>query len=147
MKTYSELVSLPTFEERFFFLQDGIVHGVGDQTFGYLRYMNQIFYRSKRWKVTRAGIIVRDEGCDLGILQRPIPNESLIRVHHINPVTPEMFDIDDPALYDPENLITTLFRTHQLLSYGGEPPSEIPYIERKPYDHCGWRKGENNARR
>jgi len=140
MKTYSELMSLPTFEERFLYLQEGIVHGVGDQTFGSLRYANQALYRSLLWKNDiRPHIITRDNGCDLAMPGHEIMVPSLIRVHHINPLTPESFDINDPLAYDPENLITMLFNTHQLLQYGGAAPKKFAFVERKPFDHLPWK--------
>lgn len=140
MKSFTEMMALGTFEERFLYLQEGIAHGVGESTFGSLRYTNQRFYRSKLWKLTRAGIIIRDNGCDLAIQDRPIMNASDIRIHHINPLTPEMFDVDDPLAFDPENLITTDFMTHQLMSYGSEAPVREVWVERTPYDHAPWRK-------
>ena len=140
MKTYTELMTIPTFEGRFLYLQEGITHSVGDQTFGSLRYANQALYVSYFWKkIIRPQIIVRDGGCDLAILDQVIPHPSLIRIHHINPLTPEMFDVDDPLAYDPENLICMLARTHQLLTYGGTlNPTDYHVIERKPNDHILW---------
>lgn len=142
MKSYGELISLPTFEERFLYLQEGIVHGVGDRTFGSLRYTNQAFYNGPIWKVSRAGVIVRDNGCDLAIPDRPIPHESLIRVHHLNPMDPELLDMMDPTVYDPEFLITISELTHKLLSYGAPPPVKEIWVERRPYDHLPWRRKE-----
>ena len=139
MKTFTELTSLPTFDERFLYLQEGIVHSVGDRTFGSLRYINQVLYRSWFWKtVIRPQIIVRDNGCDLAMPDREISNASLYRVHHINPLTPEMFDEDSPLAYDPENLILMSFDTHNALTYGAAPPQPHIWVERKPYDHLPW---------
>lgn len=141
LKTYTELMSLPTFEERFAYLQEGITHSVGDRTFGSLRYTNQLLYRSVFWKRDiRPHIIARDNGCDLAIPDRPISHSSLIRIHHINPLTPEMFDVDNPLAYDFENLICIHFQTHQLLTYGGKAPEKESLIIRTPYDHAPWRK-------
>lgn len=143
MKSFTELMSLNTFEERFLYLQEGIVHGVGDRTFGSLRYTNQVLYRSAFWKNTiRPQAIVRDGGRDLAIEGREIPVASLIRVHHINPLTPEMFDENNPLAYDLENLITMSFETHQALTYGAAPPKIESWFARTPYDHLPWtRKG------
>ena len=140
MKTYTELMTLPTFEERFLYLQEGIVHGVGDSTFGSLRCNNQALYRGPLWRIARAKAIARDGACDLAVPDRVIPTASMIRVHHINPLTIEMFDEGDPLLYHPDNLITMLFSTHQLLSYGGPPPAKETWVERRPYDHLPWKR-------
>ena len=88
MNSYSELITIPTFEERFQYLQEGIVHSVGFQTFGSLRYTNQKLYNSTLWKNIRDEVIIRDEGCDLAMPGFIIPHKSLIRIHHINPLTP-----------------------------------------------------------
>lgn len=142
MKTYSELIGLPTIEERFLYLQEGIAHSVGDQTFGSLRYTNQALYRSRFWKEeVRPAIIARDNGCDIAMPGFIIPHPSLIRVHHINPLTPESFDDEDPMAYDPENLVCMHAHTHQLLTYGGKLSQEDYHIiERKPNDHILWKK-------
>lgn len=140
MKTYSELMSIPTFEGRFAYLQEGLIHNVGTITFGSMRYTNQRFYNSGYWKEIRHGIIVRDDGCDLAVPGYEISHMSLIRVHHINPLTPESFDEEDPMAYDPENLITMASPTHRALTYGGIPPQRRVFIERKPGDHILWRK-------
>lgn len=139
MKTYTELMSLPTFEERFLYLQEAASHGVGDQTFGSLRFLNQTFYRSRMWRdVVRPQVIVRDDGCDIAIPSRPIANKSLVRVHHINPLTPEMLEDIDTLAYDLENLITLSHETHQALTYGAPPPQPMRIPVRTPYDHLPW---------
>jgi hypothetical protein len=143
MKTYTELMALSSFEDRFLYLQEGIAHGVGDQTFGSLRQINQALYRSWIWKKTiRPQIIIRDNGCDLAIPSMEIPDKSLYRVHHINPLTPETFDEENPFVYDPENLILMSFATHQALTYGANPPHKDIFIERAPYDHLPWMRKE-----
>lgn len=114
IKTYSELILLPTFQERFDYLVLGGV--VGHQTFGADRYLNQKFYRSKEWRRTRNIVIHRDGGRDLGIEGRDIYD--LIYVHHMNPVTVEDIEEHYELLLDPEFLICTSFNTHQGITFG-----------------------------
>ena len=114
IRSYSELVLLPTFIERFDYL---VLNGmVGHETFGTNRYLNQSFYRSKEWKRARNETIIRDNGCDLGILGREI--NDAIYVHHMNPVTVEDLDEHYDLLLDPEFLICTAFYTHQGITFG-----------------------------
>ena len=135
MKTYTELVSIPTFEERFRYLElEGLV---GRETFGFDRYLNQKFYRSPEWKRVRQEVIVRDNGCDLGIEDRPIFGNIII--HHLNPMS-----IDDIAqkqtwILDPEFLISTCKKTHDAIHYSDESILFVEPIERKPNDTCLWR--------
>lgn len=136
MKTYSELIRFQTFEERFNYLKlDGVV---AETTFGFDRYMNQQFYRSQKWRRLRDEIIVRDNGCDLGLDGYPIYGKILI--HHINPINQnDILDMTD-YLLNPEYLISTTYETHNAIHYGD--PSQIPYrgfSERTPYDTCPWR--------
>lgn len=140
MNSYSMMILLPTFEERFQYLQEGIVHSVGFQTFGSLRYTNQRLYNSTLWRHIRDEVIVRDGGCDLAIPGFVIHHKSLIRVHHINPLTPEMFDEENPLAYDLENLVCMHVNTHRMLTYGGDAPKMYTTIERKPNDHILWKK-------
>jgi len=134
-KTYSELMSFKTFEERYRYLR--IRGEVGAETFGSDRYLNQIFYSSKEWKKFRRDIIIRDMGCDLGIEDREINGQ--IFIHHINPIT-----IDDilhrrSCLTDPENAICVSFNTHQAIHYGDENLLIQEPIERTPNDTCPWK--------
>lgn len=136
MKTYSECISLPTFEERFEYLK--LSGGVGMETFGSSRYLNQIFYGTPEWKRARRDIIARDEGCDLAHPDRPINTK--IYVHHINPITVDDILQRRDFLFDPENLITISFNTHNAVHYGDASlliPSKP--IERKPFDQAPWR--------
>lgn len=119
-RSYSELLRLNTFEERFAYLS--IKARVSERTFGGDRWHNQQFYRSKTWKQTRDAIIVRDNGCDLGIEDFPI-SEGLL-IHHINPITLEDLLNGTDAVFDPENLITTCHKTHNAIHYGD--PSLVP---------------------
>lgn len=135
IRTYSELIKLPTFEERFRYLQlKGVV---GEDTFGFDRYMNQVFYRSKRWKDIRDYVIVRDNGCDLGIEGREIYGKIII--HHMNPI--RLTDIQNESAYllNPEYLISTIHNTHNAIHYGDEQLLITAPIERSKYDTCPWR--------
>lgn len=133
-KSYSELIRIPTFMDRYRYLKlDGIV---GDATFGFDRYINQAFYSSPIWKQLRARVIVRDEGCDLAIPDRPIGGT--IFVHHINPVTLEMFENDDPLLYDEDNLICVSRDTHTAIHYSDESLLMPDYSPRSAGDTKLW---------
>ena len=136
IRTYSELILIPTFEERFRYLQ---LNGrVGSDTFGFDRYLNQIFYRSDRWKKIRDYVIVRDNGCDLGIEDRQIGGR--IIVHHMNPLG--LVDITDETEYllDPEFLICTMHSTHNAIHYGDESLLITAPIERAKNDTCPWKR-------
>ena len=113
-KTYRELCRLHTFEERYEYLKLGGV--VGRETFGFERYLNQVFYNSKEWKLCRRNIIIRDKGCDLAIPGREIVGR--IIVHHINALTIEDIELARDCLFDPNNLISTSHNTSQAIHYG-----------------------------
>ena len=115
-KSYSELIQLATFEERLRYLQ--LYGQVGYDTFGYDRFLNQAFYRSEEWIQTKSRIIYRDLGCDLGLRGYEIPDGVPAFVHHINPITADDIKNHNPILLDPENLITTIFATHQIIQIG-----------------------------
>lgn len=116
-KSYSELCQLETFEERldYLFLGD---NKIGDATFGGHRWLNQNLYSSSEWKRIRRNVILRDNGCDIGILDRPIPNKSKIIIHHINPITIQNILDRSPNVFDLDNLISVSFDTHQMIHYG-----------------------------
>jgi len=138
IRTYSELMELSTFEERYEYLKLG--DKVGEETFGSDRYLNQILYHSDRWKKLRAYVITRDHGCDLGMLDREIPEGVMIFVHHMNPITVEDVLNESEFVFDPEYLITTIKITHDAIHYGD---SELLYqdpIERSKNDTCPWRR-------
>lgn len=137
IKTYSELITLPTFEERFEYLKlDG---RVGYETFGYDRYLNQILYNSYDWKNRcRRDIIIRDNGCDLGCEGFEIFGKIL--VHHINPITVEDVLNRNPIVFDPENLISTTHNTHNAIHYGDIDLLTIRPIERTKNDTCPWKR-------
>lgn len=136
LRTYTELKQLKTFEERYEYLKlDG---QVGIDTFGFDRYLNQAFYRSPEWKSVRNQVIVRDNGCDLGIEGREI--HTRILVHHMNPITKEDVLNRSDLLLNPEYLITTVKRTHDAIHYGDSETLIKDLIERTANDTCPWRK-------
>lgn len=135
-KCYSEMIQLPTIEERFNYLR---LNGrVGIETFGCNRYINQNLYvKDIRWKQLRNRIIVRDDGCDLAIPEFKIYGK--IIVHHINPITLEDFMNNSDIIFDPENLVCVSFNTHQAIHYGDASLlPELPIV-RRPNDTCLWR--------
>lgn len=135
-KCYSELIRIPTFIERFRYLQIG--GQVGYETFGSDRYLNQILYASDEWKRFRRDIIIRDNACDLAVDGFDIIGPVL--VHHINPITVEDVLNRDPKIFDPENVITTVLRTHNAIHYGDESLLVMEPIERSRNDTCPWRR-------
>lgn len=143
IKTYSELITIPTFEERYEYLKLG--GRVGEETFGFDRYLNQEFYKSKEWLNVRDIVIIRDMGCDLGIEEREIPEGVRILVHHINPITIDDILNGSEFLLDPEYLISTIDNTHRAIHYGDASILLQDPIERTPYDTCPWK--QNNFRR
>lgn len=136
IRTYSELIKLSTFEERFQYLKlDG---DVGVETFGFDRYLNQAFYSSDEWKSIRNQVIIRDNGCDLGIEGREIYKRIII--HHMNPITKEDLLYRTEYLLNPEYMICTMKNTHDAIHYGDENLLFKDPIERKPNDTCPWRR-------
>lgn len=126
---------LKTFEERYQYLRlDGVI---GEDTFGFDRYLNQIFYRSKRWKRVRDKVIVRDDGCDLGIEGHEIYGKVLI--HHMNPITIRDIENESDFLLNPEYLICVTHNTHNAIHYGDEGLLMKGPIERTKNDMCPWR--------
>jgi hypothetical protein len=138
IRTYSELIQLETFEERYEYLRLG--GKVGRETFGYDRYLNQAFYKLEEWLDAREFVIIRDNGCDLGSADHEIPEGVVIMVHHINPITKEDILERNPCLFDPENLITTIKRTHDAIHYGDKSLLNLPPVERRPNDTCPWKR-------
>lgn len=135
-KSYSDLLKFNTFHGRFEYLKlDGCV---GLETFGSHRYMNQILYSSSEWKSLRRKIILRDEGCDLGVRGCEIYGK--IMIHHIEPITIDDIRNHRYCVYDPDNLICSSFETHNAIHYGNE--NQVPaysFVCRKPNDTCLWR--------
>ena len=137
IKTYSELITLPTYIERFNYLKLG--GSVGIETFGYDRYINQQLYqRSPRWKKSRDIVIIRDNGCDLAMEGYEIQGK--IIVHHMNPITMDDIIHDRDWIYDPEFLICTVHNTHNAIHYGDENLLVKAPIERTPFDTCPWKR-------
>lgn len=137
IRTYSELSKLKTFRERYEYLKlDGTV---GEETFGFDRYINQMFYKSEEWKRIRNYVITRDNGCDLGIPDRKIVN-SVILVHHMNPITKEDIINKNEILLDPEYLITTIKPTHDAIHYGDESLLAEDLVIRSKNDTCPWKR-------
>lgn len=137
IRTYSELITLPTFEERYRYLKlDGLV---GKETFGFDRYLNQHLYqRSPKWKSARQKVIIRDNGCDLAMEGHEIYGK--IIVHHMNPITIRDIELETDILFDPEFLICTMHTTHNAIHYGDEGLLVTVPIERTRFDTCPWKR-------
>lgn len=136
IRTYSELMKLSTFEERYRYLK--LAGKVAEETFGFDRYLNQSFYRTREWKQVRDQVIARDLGCDLGDPDREI--DGLIIVHHMNPIRKDDILSKKSAILDPEFLICTSKRTHNAIHYGDESLLyEIPKARTKN-DTCPWKR-------
>lgn len=137
IKSYSELITLPTFEERFNYLKLG--GRVGKETFGFDRYLNQHLYqRNPKWRSARDKVIIRDNGCDLGLEGYEIHGP--IIVHHMNPITLDDVLNDREWIYDPEFLICTVHNTHNAIHYGDMSILNKAPIERTPFDTCPWKR-------
>lgn len=134
-KTYSEMIKLKTFEERLAYLKlDGFI---GDDTFGFDRYLNQKFYKTKEWKDIRNRVIARDNGCDLACSDYYILGDILI--HHINPISKEDIINRSYKLFDMNNLVCVSKHTHNIIHYGSNDVNNIEPIARKQNDTCPWR--------
>ena len=134
IRTYSELITIPTFEERYNYLKlNGIV---GKETFGYDRYLNQLLYRSSDWRSFRDRIIIRDNGCDLAC--EGFELQSRIIIHHIDPITVEDILNKHPKVFDPENVVSTSHNTHLAIHYGDKNLISIAPINRYKNDTCPW---------
>lgn len=136
IRTYSELIKLKTFKDRFEYLKlDGIV---GEETFGFDRYMNQIFYKSREWTSVRQSVIIRDNGCDLGVEGYEIHGKILI--HHMNPINLSDIVHKTDELLNPDYLITTVLSTHNAIHYGDASLLPVLPIERRANDTCPWKR-------
>lgn len=138
-KSYLELCDFLTFEERldYLFLGD---NKIGDLTFGGHRWINQNLYTSTEWKRTRRNVIIRDNGCDMGLIDFPIPNKSKIIIHHINPLTIDDLLNRSSKVFDMNNLISVSFDTHQMIHYGTKTKKELLKLDgnRLPNDTKLW---------
>ena len=134
IRTYSELITFPTFEERYRYLR--LEGKVGEDTFGFDRWLNQSFYKDREWRAIRDKVIIRDNGCDLGIPDHEI--HSRIIVHHMNPITKDDILYRSAFLLNPEYLICTVKNTHDAIHYGDEGLLIKVPIERTRNDTCPW---------
>lgn len=134
IRTYSDLIKSSSFIERFRYL--ALPGSVGSSTFGFDRYLNQQFYRSRQWKQIRHHVIARDNGCDLGVEDHEIHDKILI--HHMNPMTSDDIIEGDESILDPEFLICTSHRTHNAIHFGDERKLPKPLVERRPGDTKLW---------
>lgn len=136
IRTYSEMITLPTFRERYEYLK--LMGSVGVETFGFDRWLNQVFYNSRTWRDVRNEVILRDEGCDLGVHDRPILGR--VYIHHMNPITAQDINDRNPDIFNPEYLICVSHETHNAIHYGDESQIlENNFVERKPNDTCPWK--------
>lgn len=134
IKTYTELIKIPTFLGRYEYLRQG--SRVGESSFGVDRYLNQIFYRSREWRLLRDRIIIRDNGCDLGLKGYEI-NDRII-VHHMNALSIDDIESRNPDIVDPRYLICTSFMTHEAITFGDASLLPKLPVERRPGDTCPW---------
>lgn len=137
-KTYEEVIKFDTFEERYEYLK--LQGTVGEETFGYTRHLNQNLYTSRKWKNTRRNVLIRDNGCDMGLTGYDIFFKAV--VHHINPLTPSQIENDEDCIYDMNNLICVSDATHKAIHFGSDKMLSYAdtYIERGPNDTSPWRK-------
>lgn len=136
IRSYSEMIRFRTFEERFNYLK--LEGRVGEETFGYDRYINQMLYKSSRWLKLKNEIIIRDNGCDLGIEGREIHGP--VTIHHINPITVEDILNENPMVFDPDNLVCVSHMTHNAIHYSDENILIRDPIVRSEHDTCPWKK-------
>lgn len=136
IRTYNELITFPTFEERFKYLK--LYGKVGQDTFGFDRVFNQMLYHSKDWRLIRDEVIVRDLGCDLGIEDREIIGIPIV-IHHMNPISMDDIRNSTEFLLNPNYLITTTASTHRAIHYGDKSIFVLANTERHPNDTCPWK--------
>ena len=133
-RRYSELKKFTEFKDRYNYLK--LTGEVGATTFGFDRYLNQLLYHSRKWRNIRRDVIIRDNGCDLGVEGFDIYDKIII--HHMNPISIDDLEHDDPMVFDPEYLICVSHRTHNAIHYGDESQLPRDYVERKPGDTMLW---------
>lgn len=137
IRNYRELMSYSLFIDRYNYLK--LTGQVGEETFGLDRYINQALYKSNRWRETRNKVIIRDNGCDLGVDGYDIYDK--IIVHHMNPILLEDIEEDNDDIFDLNYLISTSFRTHNAIHYGDAKLLPVLPKERTAYDTCPWKQG------
>lgn len=139
-RCYSELIRLPTFEERFDYVK--LSGRVGAETFGSRRYLNQAFYRSNEWRQVRTPILVRDNACDLAHPDHLLQDGMIAIIHHLNPILiDDLYEYEQPDfILDPENLITVWDLTHKAVHYGDKSLLPSPFVERRKNDTCPWKQ-------
>lgn len=137
MKTYTELITIPTFEGRIEYLQTH--SSVGEDTFGWRRYLNQALYTSQEWKRFRRSVILRDEGCDLAMSGYELSVGNIV-IHHINPIDYDMIYNRDPMVFSMDNVVCVSNATHRMIHYGILKESNMSTLTREPYDTCPWKK-------
>lgn len=135
-RTYSELMTIPSFLDRYRYLKLGGV--IGEETFGDERQLNQTLYRSGEWRRFRRDVIIRDKGCDLAHYDYEICDKIL--VHHIDPITPKDVLSRDPKIFDLENVVCVSLNTHNAIHYGDESLLLLDPIIRVPNDTCPWKR-------
>lgn len=135
-RTYTELMTLSDFEDRYRYLR--LTGSVGEDTFGFDRIFNQLFYRSAEWKRVRREVILRDNGCDLAHSDHPILYEPIL-IHHMNPISIDDIRENTDYLLDTEYLICCRKKTHNAIHYGDETLLRNGVAERTPNDTCPWR--------
>lgn len=134
IRTYSEMIRVRSFEDRFNYLN---LHGeVGRETFGFDRWLNQAFYRSREWRSLRSFVIVRDEGCDLAVPGYEIHDR--VYIHHMNPMTKDQLIQGDEDVLDPEFLVLVSHRTHNAIHFGDRSLLPQDYVPRRPGDTKLW---------
>ena len=138
IRTYSELITIPTFLERYRYLRLG--DRVGEETFGFDRYLNQYFYRTPEWKAVRNQVMIRDQGCDLACPDHEIPKGIKIFIHHMNPITVKDIRSKSEFLLNPDYLISTIKQTHDAIHYGDESLLMLEPTVRTRNDTCPWRE-------
>lgn len=134
VKSYHEMMQFSSLHERFNYLR--LFSHVGDDTFGFNRYLNQAFYTSRQWRSVRSQVIIRDGACNLAHPDYPLFGR--VHIHHINPISLEMFENEDPLLYDLDNLVCTDEQTHRAIHYGDESLLPQDYKPRTPGDTKLW---------
>ena len=134
-RRYSEIRQLTNLKDRFEYLRIGGI--VGDSTFGFNRYLNQTLYTTKRWRSVRDSVIIRDNGCDMGLEDYPIFGPVVI--HHMNPMTIDDIVEGREWVFDPEYLICVSDRTHRAIHYGDENLLPKGLVQRSPDDTCPWK--------